>query len=370
MQEKRPQIFVTQSSLPPMEEYIREIAPLWENHWITNMGDKHKQLEAALQAYLGGPPVTLFSNGHLALELVLQAFELSGEVITTPFTFVSTTHAILRNGLTPVFCDIDPGTYTLDPARLEGLITEKTTAILPVHVYGNVCDVQAIEKLAQKHGLKVIYDAAHSFGVTVNGESSASFGDASMFSFHATKVFHTIEGGAVACRDAEITRRIKLLKNFGITGEESIEWVGANAKMNEFCAAMGICNLRHVEDEIAQRGLVVQRYLANLAQVDGLTLPTTPAGVKPNYAYFPVLFDQERFGQSRDAVYNKLKAAGIHCRKYFHPLTNSLSCFSTATGPETTPVARRVSGQVLTLPLYARLPLDEVDRICRLILER
>lgn len=245
-------ILVTKSSMPPLEEYIDEIKDLWDTHWITNMGVEHKKLEGNLKKYLMVDGISLFSNGHMALEMAIQAMELEGEVITTPFTFASTTHAIVRNGLTPVFCDVNSNDFTIDVRKIEELITEKTTAILPVHVYGQVCDVEAIEKIAKKYNLKVIYDAAHAFGVKYKNKGIGSFGDASMFSFHATKVFNTIEGGAVCFQDEEFGLDLYRLKNFGIRNEEIVDSVGANAKMNEFQAAMGICNLRHVDEEIAK----------------------------------------------------------------------------------------------------------------------
>jgi dTDP-4-amino-4,6-dideoxygalactose transaminase len=360
-------IQVTRSSMPSIEEYIEEIKDMWESHWLTNMGIKHKQLEAELSRYLDAPNITLFTNGHLALECAIAAFNLSGEVITTPFTFASTTHAIVRNGLEPVFCDINPNDYTINTDKLEGLITDKTSAIIPVHVYGNICNINEIEKIAKKYNLKVIYDAAHAFGVTVNGESVANFGDASMFSFHATKVFHTIEGGAVTYKDKSISQKLDDLKNFGITGPESVEYVGGNAKMNEFQAAMGICNLRHVNGEVAKRKIVVESYIERLSGVSGIRLCKPQTGVKSNYAYFPVVFDG--YKMSRDEVFEKLKAENIYARKYFYPLTNSFECYKGRFDVEKTPVAKYVADRVLTLPLYADLALDDVDRICNIILK-
>ncbi|MCD8189814.1 MAG: DegT/DnrJ/EryC1/StrS family aminotransferase [Clostridiales bacterium] len=361
-------IMVTRSSMPPFEEYINEIREIWDSHWMTNMGPKHEALRAALKAYLSATEIDLLTNGHMALELSIQALRLQGEVITTPFTFASTTHAIVRSGLTPVFCDIDPVTFTMDTSKLEGLITEKTCAIVPVHVYGNVCNVEEIQRIADAHGLKVIYDAAHTFGVRYKGQSVANYGDVSCYSFHATKVFNTIEGGAACFRDPELGRRICQLKNFGINGPESVIGVGANAKMNEFCAAMGLCNLRHVDEEIAKRKQVVERYRARLGQVPGVQLNPIQPEVQPNYAYFPVLFDPEVFGASRDDVFDALFANEIYARKYFYPLTNRFQCFQGQFDSAQTPVARRVSEQVLTLPLYSALPLEEVDRICDIIL--
>ena len=363
-------ILVTRSSMPSMEEYIEEIRSIWDSHWLTNMGEKHKALQAELQKYMGVPEVELLTNGHMALELSLQAMNLQGEVITTPFTFASTTHAIVRNGLEPVFCDIDPETYTMDVTQIERLITDRTCAILPVHVYGNVCNIEEIERIAHKYGLKVLYDAAHTFGETYKGQGIGNFGDASCFSFHATKVFNTIEGGAVCYRDPDMGRRLYELKNFGIHGPEEVDAVGANAKMNEFCAAMGLCNLRHVDEEIAKRRAVVERYREYLEGVDGLRLNVQQPEVRSNYAYFPVVFDENLFGASRNEVMDALAQNGIGARKYFYPLTNTFECFHGKYDVDATPVALHVAKRVLTLPLYADLSMEDVDRICKIVLEQ
>lgn len=363
-------ILVTRSSMPSMEEYIEEIRSIWDSHWLTNMGEKHKALQAELQKYMGVPAVELLTNGHMALELSLQAMNLQGEVITTPFTFASTTHAIVRNGLEPVFCDIAPETYTMDVTQIERLITDRTCAILPVHVYGNVCNIEEIERIAHKYGLKVLYDAAHTFGETYKGQGIGNFGDASCFSFHATKVFNTIEGGAVCYRDPDMGRRLYELKNFGIHGPEEVDAVGANAKMNEFCAAMGLCNLRHVDEEIAKRRAVVERYREHLEGVDGLRLNVQQPEVRSNYAYFPVVFDENLFGASRNEVMDALAQNGIGARKYFYPLTNTFECFHGKYDVDATPVALHVAKRVLTLPLYADLSMEDVDRICKIVLEQ
>lgn len=363
-------IFVTRSSMPSMEEYIEEIRSIWDSHWLTNMGEKHKALQAELQKYMGVPAVELLTNGHMALELSLQAMNLQGEVITTPFTFASTTHAIVRNGLEPVFCDIDPETYTMDVTQIERLITDRTCAILPVHVYGNICNIEEIERIAHKYGLKVLYDAAHTFGETYKGQGIGNFGDASCFSFHATKVFNTIEGGAVCYRDPDMGRRLYELKNFGIHGPEEVDAVGANAKMNEFCAAMGLCNLRHVDEEIVKRRAVVERYREHLEGVDGLRLNVQQPEVRSNYAYFPVVFDENLFGASRNEVMDALAQNGIGARKYFYPLTNTFECFHGKYDVDATPVALHVAKRVLTLPLYADLSMEDVDRICKIVLEQ
>jgi len=365
-------INVTRSSMPSYEEFCEEIKELWDSHWLTNMGIKHKTLQANLEQYLGTPHVTLYTNGHLALENVIAAMGLpeGGEVITTPFTFASTTHAIVRNGLVPVFCDINPVDYTMDVSRLESLITEKTVAIIPVHVYGNLCDTDTIDTIAKKHNLKVIYDAAHAFGVTKNGVNAVNFGDASMLSFHATKVFNTIEGGAVCFKDDALVQVLNDMKNFGIRGPESVAYIGGNAKMNEFQAAMGICNLRHIDAELAKRKTVVEHYCKRLSGVEGITLCAEQPGVKSNYAYFPVVFDGYKY--TRDEIHAKLAEQGIVARKYFYPLTNAFECyedFPTA-GADKTPVANHIAQRVLTLPLYADLSLADVDLICDIILEK
>ena len=362
-------ILVTRSSMPDFEEYCEEIRELWESHWLTNQGAKHKKLQEELEKYLSVPHVTLYTNGHLALENMLAAwdFPAGSEVITTPFTFVSTTHAIARNGLVPVFCDVNGEDYTMDITKIEELITDKTVAILPVHVYGNLCDVEGIRRIADRHGLKVLYDAAHAFGVTYRGISAANFGDASMFSFHATKVYNTIEGGALCYADDRYVQNLDDRKNFGLFGEEG-RYIAGNAKMNEFQAAMGICNLRHINGEIAKRKTVVERYRANLGGIHGIRLCKEREGVASNYAYFPAVFDGYRY--TRDEIFDRLKAEGIIARKYFYPLTNSFECYRDLpqAGTEKTPVAAYLAERVLTLPLYADLAPEDVDRICRIIL--
>lgn len=365
------QINVTRSSMPSFEEYCEEIKELWDSRWLTNMGMKHRQLQAELEGYLSVPHVTLYTNGHLALEQVIEAMEFpaGGEVITTPFTFASTTHAIVRNGLVPVFCDVNETDYTMDASKIETLITEKTCAIVPVHVYGNLCNVEAIQAIAHKYGLKVIYDAAHAFGVRKNGVSTACFGDASMFSFHATKVFNTIEGGAVCFRDDALVEKLNDRKNFGQHTAENVIYAGANAKMSEFQAAMGICNLRHLDGEIAKRKAAVLRYRERLGSTPGIRLCAEQAGVEANYAYFPVVFDG--YKETRDQIQEKLAAENIGARKYFYPLTNGFACyahFATA-GEDKTPVAKFLAERVLTLPLYADLTTEDVDRICDIILK-
>ena len=365
----RDKILVTRSSLPDFEEYCNEIRKLWDSHWLTNMGEEHIEFQRELEEFLECSHVVLYTNGHLALENVLAAmqFPKGSEVITTPFTFASTTHAIVRNGLTPVFCDVNPEDYTIDVSKIEALITDKTVAILPVHVYGNMCDVERIEEIVKAHNLKVIYDAAHAFAVKYKGISSANFGDASMFSFHATKVFNTIEGGAVCFKDDALVSTMNDMKNFGIRGPESVVFVGGNAKMSEFQAAMGICNLRHIDREIEKRKLVFERYREHLCGIPGIRLCEPQKDVTPNYAYFPVVFDGFRL--SRDEVYDALEAQGIGARKYFYPLTNSFECYADLPVADVskTPVAAHIADRVLTLPMYADLALEDVDRICMVI---
>lgn len=358
------QILVTRSSMPTYEEYCEEIKDLWESRWLTNNGSKHNKLAENLKEYLHTSNATLFTNGHLALETVLSAFDLSGEVITTPFTFVSTTHAITRNGLTPVFCDVNEQDYTMDTSKIESLITDKTCAIVPVHVYGNICNYVEIEKIAKKHNLKVIYDAAHAFGCTIDGKNVANLGDASMFSFHATKVFNTIEGGCVCYDNNELSGKLDAIKNFGMCTSDDVDFVGTNCKMNEFQAAMGLCNLKHLDEEIAKRKQVVLKYKELLSNVKGIKLCEENEKVCSNYAYFPVVFDGYKL--NRDEIMQKLAKENIFARKYFYPLTNDISCYNYDVTD--TPIAKYISDRVLTLPLYADLTLEDVGRICEIIL--
>lgn len=363
-------ILVTRSSMPKFDEYCQEIKEVWETHWLTNMGVKHKELQNKLEEFLGIPHVTLYTNGHLALENAIAALNLpeGGEVITTPFTFASTTHAIVRNKLVPVFCDVNDRDYTIDVAKIESLITDRTVAIVPVHVYGNICDVDTIDQIAKKYGLKVVYDAAHAFAVKYKGVSSACFGDASMFSFHATKVFNTIEGGAVCFKNDSWVQLLNDQKNFGIHNAEEVAYVGGNAKMNEFQAAMGICNLRHLGAEIAKRKRVAEQYRKRLSNIEGIKLNAVQKDVESNYAYFPVVFDGYKY--TRNEILAMLADQGIMARKYFYPLTNSFECYRNypTAGVEKTPVAQHLALCVLTLPLYADLALEDVDRICDIIL--
>lgn len=362
-------IFVTRSSMPTLEEYIEQIKPIFDSHVLTNMGPIYKELQHRLIEYLDVPYLSMFGNGHMALELAIQAMGLNipgGEVITTPYTFVSTTHAITRNGLTPVFCDIRESDLTIDPDKIEDLITDKTVAIMPVHVYGHICDVERIDAIAKKYNLKVIYDAAHAFGVKYKGVGIGNYGDAAMFSFHATKVFNCIEGGAVSFKDEAYREKLHELKNFGIHGQEDVPNIGANAKMDEFRAAMGICNLRRIGESIASRKQVYERYMERLSGVKGITIPAQQENVVWNYAYMPVVIDEEQFGKSRDAVFAELAEQEIYARKYFYPAVNEMSCYQKYANQKT-PVAHKISLSVLCLPIYEGLELENVDRICDIV---
>lgn len=364
------EIFVTKAYLPPMEEYVGYLSRIWDTHLLTNMGPLHQEFERKLTDYLGVMGCLAFTNGHLALETAIQALGISGEVITTPYTFASTTHAIVRNGLTPVFCDIREDNYTIDADKIEALITEKTRAIVPVHVYGQICDVEKIQRIADKYNLRVVYDAAHAFGETLNGVGVGNFGDASIFSFHATKCFNSVEGGAVTSRRMDLLLKAYQLKNFGIMGEDNVAGVGGNAKMSEFHAAMGLCNLNHFDEIRSGRKRVVEQYRSRISGVDGLQLLSSQDGVEENYAYFPVLFDETVFGKNRDDVYRQLAEQGIHARRYFYPLTKDFACYQQQYGMQKTPVAEYVANHILTLPLYDSLEETDVNRICDIVLKR
>ncbi len=359
-------IFVTQSSMPPYEEYIEEIKNLWDSHILTNMGQYHQMLEQELTSFLEVPYVSLLVNGHMSLELAIQMmnFPPGSEVITSPFTFISTTHAIVRNGLQPVFCDIKLEDYTINEDLIEDLITEKTVAIIPVHVYGNICNFKKISKLASKYDLKVIYDAAHAFGEKYAGKGIANLGDASILSFHATKIFNTVEGGAVTFSDKNYYERLYNLKNFGIRGEELIVNVGANAKMNEFSAIMGLCNIKYVNKNINLRKQRVMTYLSELSNESGVITNQYRGDIEYNYAYFPVRFESKKI---RDAVYEALKQEEIYARKYFYPLTSDASCFKNKYRELSLYNARKVSDTILVLPLYPELEDEIIIHICHVI---
>lgn len=343
---------------------MNEIRDLWKTRWLSNRGEKSVCFEEALKKRLGAPNVWLFANGHVALEVALQALDLEGEVITTPYSHCSTVHAIVRNGLTPVFCDVEEEHFTINPKLIEEKITEKTCAIVATHVYGFLCDVDAIGAVAKRHGLKVVYDAAHAFGVERDGVSAANFGDGAMFSLHATKAFHTIEGGIVTYQDSELFHKVHSLVNFGFTSQDDIDYIGTNARMNEFEAAMGLCNLRHFDDDIARRKVAGDRYYERLAGVPGVRLLEIPSNLKWNYAYFPVLFDRPR---NRDLMKAALEAESIYARKYFYPSLDRAACYSGAFDTNGLEVSHWASEHVLTLPMSSELEISDVDRICDVI---
>ena len=361
-------ILVTQSSMPPYEEYIEAIKPLWDSHWLTNMGKYHKELEEKLREYLDVPELSLMVNGHMALEMAIQAFHFpeGSEVITTPFTFISTTHAIVRNHLKPVFCDVKLSDGTIDETQIEDLITEHTVAIVPVHVYGNVCNIEGIQRIADKYNLKVIYDAAHAFGVKYKGKGIGCYGDASVFSFHATKVFNTIEGGAVTFSDHKLYEKLYNLKNFGIRGEELVAEVGANAKMNEFCAIMGLCNLKHLEEALANRKERYEYYKEQLKDVKGIRFFQKNKEATNNYAYFPILIEEE-YGCTRDELYCKLRENNIYARKYFYPITADQACFRNKYKNDELDCARELAKKVLVIPFYEKIKQVEIDKVIKLI---
>ena len=362
------EILVTRSSMPPYEEYIEAIKPLWDTHWLTNMGKYHQELEKKLEEYLGVPKISLTVNGHMALELAIQAFDFpeGSEVITTPFTFVSTTHAIVRNRLEPVFCDVKSSDGTIDETKIEELITPKTVAIVPVHVYGNICNVDEIQRIADKYNLKVIYDAAHAFGVKRNGVGVGNYGDASIFSFHATKVFNTIEGGAVVCKDEKMYSRMHDLKDFGIRSEELTASVGANGKMSEFSAIMGLCNLRHIDEALSSRKRAYEQYCDALKNVKGVRIPEPETIATKNYAYFPIFIEDE-FYLSRDDLHKKLASENIYARKYFYPLTADQACFKNRYRRISLSSARTLASNVMVLPLYEGLSDSCISAIVRVI---
>lgn len=360
---------VTKPSMPPIEEYIEELGTIWSSRWLTNMGEKYAVFSSRLKEYLNVNSIQLFCNGHNALELALISLDLpkGSEVITTPFTFVSTTFAIIRAGLRPVFCDINEDDFTIDTSKIESLISEKTRVILPVHVYGNVCDVEKIEEISNSNNLKVVYDAAHAFGEKYDEIGIGNFGDISMFSFHATKVFNTIEGGCLCYKDEDLQDKLRTLPNFGIKSEEEIELIGTNAKMNEFQAAMGICNLRHIDDAIEKRKNAYHEYVDRLADIDGIETGIPNDMVSSNYAYMPVCVNADIYGINRDDLYDKLKEYNIYARKYFYPLTNSLQFISNLADVGQTPVAESVASKILTLPIYEDISSTDIEYICECI---
>lgn len=363
-------IYVTQPFLPPLEEFFPYLEKIWENKVLTNGGPFHQQLEQALCEYLGVEHIALFTNGTIALVTALQALRITGEVITTPYSFVATSHSLLWNGVKPVFVDIDQSTLNLDPAKIEAAITPQTTAIMPVHCYGHPCDVEAIQKIADNYNLKVIYDAAHAFGVQDEGGCVLRHGDLSVLSFHATKVFNTFEGGAIVCPDAKTKVRIDQLKNFGHVGEVTVVAPGINGKMSEFNAALGLLQLKHIDQAIARRKEIDTVYRERLKEVKGIRCLNDAGEKVANFAYFPILVDGD-YPISRDDLYDKLKASGIHPRRYFYPLIADFPMYRglPSARRENLPVATAAAQQVLCLPIYPGLTLDEQCRITQLLIE-
>lgn len=360
-------IYVTRPHLPPLEEFLPYLEEIWKSRNLTNGGPFHQQLEAALCEYLRVPHVSLFANGTLALITALQALRVTGEVITTPYSFVATSHSLLWHGNKPVFVDIEPRTFNLDPERIEAAITSQTTAIMPVHCYGNPCDVSAIQKIADNYNLRLIYDAAHAFGVDNDGGSLLNHGDLSVLSFHATKVFNTFEGGAIVCQDLKTKQRVDHLKNFGFVDEVTVVAPGINAKMNEFSAAVGLVQLRHIDKTIRQRESIATRYLEELQSVNGLKLPSTGLSSRPNYAYFPILV--EDYSLTRDQLYQLLRREGIYARRYFYPLISDFPMYRglPTASRANLPVAAHAADHVLCLPLYPTLTAEEQSRVIGVI---
>lgn len=358
-------ITVTSPLLPNLDEFTDSLKEIWESKWITNNGQFHQKLEAALAEYLKVPYVSLFTNGTLPLLTALQALRITGEVITTPYSFVATTHALWWNGIKPIFVDIDPSTGNIDPQKIEAAITPRTTAILPVHVYGKPCDTEAIQAIADKYGLKVIYDAAHAFGVEVNGESLLNAGDMSTLSFHATKVFNTIEGGAMVMHDEKTKQRIDYLKNFGFANEIEVVGPGINSKMDEIRSAYGLLNLKQVDAAIAARQKVAVAYREVLRNVDGISFWDDMPGVRHNYSYFPIFVDAKKYGMTRDELYMKMKDQGVWGRRYFYPLISEFSTYRglESSRPENLPNAHRMADTVICLPMHHAIEENEIDRI-------
>lgn len=360
---------VTQPYLPPLKEFIPYLEQIWENKWLTNNGPLHQKLESELAEYLGVPYVCLFVNGTLALLTALQTLNIQGEVITTPYTFVATSHAMIWNGLTPVFIDIDPIYATLDPERIEAAITTETRAIVPVHVYGTPCNVEAIDAIAEKHNLKVIYDAAHAFGVKYKNESILNFGDLSILSFHATKIFHTFEGGAIICKNKNTKRRVDDLKNFGFHGETEVVLPGINAKMNEIQAAMGLLQLRHIDSTIEKRRIIVDFYKRELSSIKGIKILPEKKDVISNFSYFPIFINENEYAMSRDELYKKLKNNNIYGRRYFYPLVSNFKIYSElkSSSKDNLLVANSLADKVICLPLFEELNAHSLEKIVKII---
>lgn len=364
-------IFVTQPSLPNLEEYTKLLQQIWNSKHIANVGQFHKQFEKELCEYLGVENISLFANGTLALITALQALRITGEVITTPYSFVATSHSLHWNGIKPVFCDINKSDCNLNPDKIEALITPKTTAIMPVHVYGNPCDNEKIQKIADIYGLKVIYDAAHAFGVKQYNESILKWGDMSILSFHATKTFNTVEGGAIVTKDEKLKKRIDYLKNFGFVDELTVIGSGINAKMNELIAAYGLLQLKTIDDNIEKRREKVELYRSLLSNIKGISFLNDIEKVNHNYSYFPIFINKNEFGKSRDAVYDTLKENNVFARRYFFPLISQFPAYRGLPSAKTSnlPVATRTAEQVLCLPLYSELENKAIEQICEIISE-
>ncbi|MFM5806870.1 dTDP-4-amino-4,6-dideoxy-D-glucose aminotransferase VioA [Aeromonas veronii] len=359
---------VTQPFLPELNEFVPYLEKIWDNRWLTNNGPFHQELEAKLAEYLGVEHVSLFNNATIALITALQAMRIHGEVITTPYSFVATSHSIMWNGLEPVFVDIDPATFNIDPAKIEAAITPRTTAIMPVHCYSNPCDVEAIQKIADNYGLKVIYDAAHAFGVNYKGESLLRWGDLSILSFHATKVFNTFEGGAIISPDAKTKQRIDRLKNFGIADELTVTAPGINGKMSEINAAFGLVQLKHIDRAMAQRQAIDARYRTELADVTGITMYQHDCNANSNFSYFPILVE-ENYPLSRDELYEKLKSNGILSRRYFYPLISNMPMYRGLPSADTTHLshANALAEKVLCLPIFNELTIEQQQQVIALI---
>ncbi|MBF0575884.1 DegT/DnrJ/EryC1/StrS family aminotransferase [Dysgonomonas sp. GY617] len=362
-------IFVTQPALPPLEEFIPYLQNIWDNKWLTNNGPFHQQFEEELAKYLGVKYLSVFSNGTLALITALQALRITGEVITTPYSFVATTHSLWWNNIKPVFVDIESQYLNIDPNKIEAAITPKTTAIMPVHVYGNPCYVQRIQDIADTYGLRVIYDAAHAFGVKKDGNSILNWGDLSIMSFHATKVFNTIEGGAIICQDEKTKQRIDLLKNFGFKDEVTVIEPGINAKMNEVQAAYGLLQLKHVDSYISRRKEIADLYDKLLSGTKGITLMSIDKDVDHAHPYYPILINTKEYGLSRDTLYEKLKESSIYGRRYFYPLISEFPTYRglASASKDNLPIANKVADEVLCLPIYPDLSNNEIETICNLI---
>ncbi len=362
-------VYVTRPLLPSIENYKKKVEEIWESQWITNNGKQHQKLEKELKDYLKVDNLSLINNGTIALQIALKALDISGEVITTPFTFAATTHSIAWNGLKPVFCDINPETLNINPDKIEELITEDTSAILAVHVFGTPCDVDKIKIIADKYDLKVIYDGAHAFGTEIDGTPISNYGDITMYSFHATKLFNTIEGGALICNDKKLKEKIDLLKNFGIKNEDEVVSVGTNGKMNEFQAAMGLEVLKEVENERKKRKEIKLVYQKKLSRIDGISFISDFKKIKNSFQYFVIQVDEEKFGLSRDELYKKLKEYNIYTRKYFFPLCSNYPMYRTISSAKKTklPIANHIVGKVLSLPFYGILGTFRAEKICKII---